>query len=137
VVLEGNSRPEQWSSGFALKSIRQRNRKPEIYANLVGMPAVAAWACRLGLCAKMFTHRGSNSNDCSNDLMARNERVLAEAPVTVNPMDVAVADTTVRDFDLDFIGLQFFRGEIVRQQMRTCCIHGKTVYLAHFGLCSF
>jgi hypothetical protein len=46
-------------------------------------------------------------------------------------MNVAVAHSTVRDLDLDFIRLQLAGIVLIGQQMRTGCVHSQTMYLTH------
>ena len=49
---------------------------------------------------------GADGGDGSDDLVAGDERVAADAPVVVDEVDVRVADAAVSDADLDVIGAE-------------------------------
>src|SRR4051812_26100359 len=65
------------------------------------------------------------------NLVPRNKRILAEAPVVVDQMDIAVAHPTVRDLDLDLICFQLPWIKLVWKQMRTGRVHSQTLNLTH------
>src|ERR1700710_1467741 len=72
---------------------------------------------------------GANRHHASDDLMTRNKRVLADAPIIVDQVYVAVTHATVRDLYFDLVRLKIARIVLVRQQLCAGCMHSKTMYL--------
>jgi hypothetical protein len=105
---------------------------------LIALPAPLADSAAIGLPAHAHSlprlaipHVGAHRNHRPYNLVTRNERVLAEAPVVIDQRDIAMADTAVRDLDLDFIWLQLARIELVWKQMCTGRMHSQTMYFTH------
>jgi hypothetical protein len=66
----------------------------------------------------------------ADNLMAWNERILADAPVVRDEVKIAVADAAVGDGDLNFMRTQLARVVVIRQQFRSRCVRCKSLNLA-------
>ena len=73
-------------------------------------------------------HGGADCGDGTDDLVAGDEGVLADAPVVVDQVDVGVADAAVGDLDLDIGGGFRSPGSyLVGQQVGTGRMDGQTM----------
>ena len=59
-------------------------------------------------------HGTSGSHDFANDLMARDERVLADSPVIVDHMDIVAANPAMRDGNFHLVLLDIAGIVLVR-----------------------
>jgi hypothetical protein len=129
--VDGDATAEERSGGDGIECVGDGDGEAAVDANGGGEAAVAADAGGLrlgaevlfagaapladaaGVClpadADALAYDGSvdvraDRGDGADDLVARDERVAADAPVVVDEVDVGVADAAVRDADLDVVG---------------------------------
>src|ERR1700733_494183 len=160
-TINRNPPAQQRSSIFTLQRLRHRNRKLEVHPYTVRISAIPPHAGRLSLRAKMFislatplTHPAAirlpsdanslahlailyistHRNHGPNNLMTRDKRILANPPVVIDQVNVAVTHPTVRDLYLDLVRFQLARLVLVRQQLCTGCMNRQAMYLTHRNL---
>ena len=105
----------------------------------VALPAPLAYAATVCLPAHTHSvacfpvnHAAANRYNRPHNLMARDEWILAESPIVIDQVNVAMAYPTVRDLDLHLVCLQLTCIVFVRQQMRTGRVHSQTMDLIHW-----
>src|ERR1035438_851982 len=126
-IVDRDAAAEQWRRLFAVKAVGNGNYEACNGTNAFGVTAVAMNTCSFGIGAKVLqaphapfaltagirlppktdslaylersclTAHGSNSPD---NLVARNERKMADAPIVGDKVKIAVADATVRNGDI-------------------------------------
>ena len=69
--------------------------------------------------------------DVADDLVAGNERILADAPVVGDQVKIAVADAAVGDCDLDFLRAQVARVILEWQKLGSRRVSCKSLNLGH------
>src|ERR1035441_2455308 len=132
-IVDRDAAAEQWRRLFAVKAIGNGNYEACIGTNAFGVTAVAMNTCSFGIGAKVLqaphapfaltagirlppetdslaylegsclTAHGSNSPD---NLVTRNERKMADAPIVGDKVKIAVADATVSNGDLNLLRTQ-------------------------------
>src|SRR5665213_1660275 len=132
-IIDSDAPAEQWRRLFAVKAVGNRNYEACIGTNAFGVTAVAMNTCSFGIGAKVLqaphapfaltagirlppetdslaylersclTAHGSNSPD---NLVARYERKMADAPIVGDKVKIAVADATVSNGDLNLLRTQ-------------------------------
>lgn len=157
-VIDRNARAKQRRCVLALQSFGNGDHKPGIGADAVRIAAVAVDTGALRRGTKMLhaarapfafaagvrlpaesdalahcqrTHTVANCRDSTHNLVAGDERILADAPVVRNQVKIAVADAAVGDADLHFLCPQFAWVVAVRQQFCSSCVSCKSLNLSH------
>jgi hypothetical protein len=77
---------------------------------------------------------GAHSHDGTHNFMTWNERKLAQPPVIVDQMNIAVAYAAMGDLNLNLVQAQIAWIILIRQQMCPSRVHRKTMYLTHQNL---
>src|SRR5258707_876147 len=140
-AVYGNPGTQQRSYILAIKSGGHRNCKSRIHPDLVRIAAIPPDARRLRECAQMLIplsvplaypaavrlpahphplpyrvvpYVRAHRHHCPHNLMARNEWILAEPPVVIDQMNIAMANATMRDLNLNLIGAQLTGVVLVR-----------------------
>ncbi len=157
-VVNGNTTAEQRRGALAFQICRDRHDEAGIDTNCVGVASVAVDACTLDFCTEVLEalaapfavaagtalpadadpvadsktdDLASSLGDGAYNLMAGNEWILANAPVVVYEVEVAVADAAVRDPNLDITWLEFATVIFIGQQFGASRMRRESVYHSH------
>ena len=156
--VDGNASAEQRSGVFALQSSGNRSDKARVDADGIGEASIAVKAGALELRAEILETFAApfavpagvrlppdadtvpdrkaqavaaGLRNRSYNLVAGDERLLADAPIVVDQMQVAVTDAAVRDFDLDVDRFQFAGVVLIWKQFGASRVRSKSVYQCH------
>jgi hypothetical protein len=81
-------------------------------------------------------HLAADCGHHADNLVSGNEGVLADAPIIVDQVDVAMADPAMGDLDLDFVGLEFTWGVFEGQKFSTSSVRGMSLNGFHNFFCA-
>ena len=157
-VVDGDSTAKQGRGVFAAEGIWNGDNEAGVGANTLCVAAVAvdagafrggtkvlhatnaplAFAAGVGLPAEADalaygegTHTLADRGNGSDDFMAGNKGILADAPVVGDEMNIAMTDAAVRDGDLHLLRAESARVVAVGQQFGPCCVHCESLYSSH------
>ena len=127
---------------LTLQHRRHRNREAPVHANLIRKSAIAPNARRLRLrtqmliplaapfanpaairlpahtnplAYRMIAYVSADRDHSPHNLVTWNKRILAESPIVVDEVNIAMANATMRDLDLDLVRTQFAWIILIRQ----------------------
>ena len=76
-------------------------------------------------------HLAAHGRNRADNLVAGNKRILADAPIVGDQVQVAVADAAVGDGDLDLLRAELARIVTKGQKFRSCGMSRKSLNLSH------
>src|SRR5580698_573283 len=143
---------------FARKGLGNGNREACIGAHPLCVAAVAVHACRF-LCGAQVLHPlhaplalsagvrlpskpyavaylvqihvAAHGCDRTHHLVARDERIMADAPVIGDQMEIAMADAAMGNGNLNLLRSQLAGVVVIGQKFCSCCMSCKAVDLRH------
>ena len=160
-VVDGAAGAEQRRGMFAVEGVGDGNDETIVGADAVGVTAIAvhaggfrfraevllalqaplAVAAGIGLPAEANAlanlesfHLGADRRNCAYDLVTGDERVLAVAPIVGDKVQIAVADSAMRNGDFDFVRPELARIVTERQEFGSRCMGCKSLNLSHIVL---
>jgi hypothetical protein len=157
-IVDGDSTAEKWRGALAVDPVGNGNNEAMVDADTIGISAVAMNASTLTVGAKVLRalqaplampaavglparsdsitgvqaeDRTPGYGDSANDFVAGNERVLADAPIVVDQMNVAAADAAMRDGNLHVMLLEIAGFVLVRQKLGARGMRGESLDHGH------